>query len=176
MTRRTGRPSLGAQRAAFQTQLDGLALLTGKPRLVLGDPIKPKPQRAAPTPSQWRRENGPGGTAEEIAEAIKAHPRVVWFARYNSGQQVETDGADRRMTWFYRLFMRGRKVRTRGHSDFAGMLNDGRFFAIEAKSENPDAKPTAEQADFLEVVRAGGGIAGVARCAADVLAILGPAS
>ncbi len=174
---RRGRQSLEAQRAAHQAQLDGLAALTGRPRLVLGSTSlkAPAAPRATPKPSGYRRELGPGGTAEEVAAAIKAHPRVVWFGRYNSGQQVEDGGAgERRVSWFYRLYLRGSKVRTRGHSDYAGMLDNGQFFAIEAKSEDPNAKPTPEQADFLEAVRSGGGRAGVARCAADVAAILGP--
>lgn len=173
---RRGRQSLADQKRAYQAQLDGLALLTGRPRLVLGaGSQKPEAKpRAAPVPSGYRRELGPGGTAEEVGEAIKAHPRVVWFARYNSGTQVDEGPAGKRMTWFYRLFLRDRKMRTRGHADYGGMLDDGRFFAIEAKSEDPNAKPTREQSEFLAVVAAGGGVAGVARCAADVAAILGP--
>ena len=62
-----------------------------------------------------------------------------------------------------------------GCSDILGWkTEDGvaRFVAIEVKRTKHD-KPTEEQAAFLRAVEAAGGIAGVARSAADALAILG---
>lgn len=164
------RETFDQQQRRIREHMRGLAALTGRPGINITEPVKPA--RAAPTPSGYRKEQGPGGTAEEIGDAIKRHPRVVWFARYNSGTQVDDGPGGQRITWFYRLFLRDRKMRTRGHADFGGMLDDGRFFAIEAKSEDPRAKPTPEQNEFLETVRAGGGVSGVARSAADVEAIL----
>ena len=59
-----------------------------------------------------------------------------------------------------------------GSSDIIGMgpPPDSKFLAIEVKV--PGKNPTEKQENFLNVVRANGGIAGVARCPGDVKKIL----
>lgn len=56
-----------------------------------------------------------------------------------------------------------------GGSDLIGIYR-GRFLAIEVKQ--PGKNPTPEQRNFIEIIRKHGGIAGVAREAADVKKIL----
>ena len=48
-----------------------------------------------------------------------------------------------------------------GSSDIIGIMPDGRFLAIEVK--RPGKNPTPAQANFIEIVRKYGGIAGVVR-------------
>jgi hypothetical protein len=53
-----------------------------------------------------------------------------------------------------------------GSSDIIGILDDGRWLAIECKG--PDGEPTFEQLDFLAEIAKRGGVAFVARSIADV--------
>lgn len=92
----------------------------------------------------------------QILSAIRARPDVAICDRRQSG--VFQDG--NRMI----------RVGSRGVLDISGMMQGGRYFEIEAK--RPGKKPTDEQADRIDVVRAGGGIAGVAYSAADAMSIL----
>lgn len=57
-----------------------------------------------------------------------------------------------------------------GSSDLIGWTKDGRFLAIEIK--RPGKNPTPPQQNFIDAVRLGGGVAGVARCADDVKLLL----
>jgi hypothetical protein len=54
----------------------------------------------------------------------------------------------------------------RGVSDVLGVLPGGRFLAIECKG--PTGRPSPEQVEFIERVRAAGGVAFVARSLEDV--------
>lgn len=57
-----------------------------------------------------------------------------------------------------------------GGADWLGVvLSTGQFIAAEFKRADGKGRTTAEQATFLAAIRAAGGIAVVARCAADVL-------
>lgn len=82
-----------------------------------------------------------------------ARGRVVWFCRINSG-------AIKRGTRFIRnyfLWLFGfPEPISSGYTDIHGMLPGGRYFALEVKK--PGEVATAEQRDFMEVVRNGGGI------------------
>jgi hypothetical protein len=57
-----------------------------------------------------------------------------------------------------------------GSSDLIGISNEGRFTAIELKHGN--GRATEEQEMFIELVKAKGGIAGVAWSPEDALAIV----
>ena len=57
-----------------------------------------------------------------------------------------------------------------GSSDLIGMAPDGRFLAVEIKTCKGRATP--EQIRFIEIVKARGGIAGIARCQQDALDLL----
>ncbi|MBK6999440.1 MAG: VRR-NUC domain-containing protein [Rhodoferax sp.] len=94
----------------------------------------------------------------EVLKALKAHPAVVWCERMNSGAAR----------------VGGRFVRFGfvGCPDVLGMLRDGRLLGVEVKA--PKGKLRPEQAVFLERVRAGGGVAFVARDCRDVMQALGP--
>jgi hypothetical protein len=54
----------------------------------------------------------------------------------------------------------------KGSSDILGVLDDGRFMAIEVKG--PKGKATFEQRDFLAEIAKRGGVAFVARSIEDV--------
>lgn len=57
-----------------------------------------------------------------------------------------------------------------GSSDLIGISPDGRFLAVEVKTEK--GKPTPDQIRFIEAVKRKGGIAGIARSPADAVALL----
>jgi hypothetical protein len=78
---------------------------------------------------------------------VKAHPTVVWCERMNNGAAR----------------VGGRFIRFgfTGCPDVLGMLRDGCLLGVEVKAAKGKLRP--EQALFLERVRAGGGVAFVAR-------------
>jgi len=88
----------------------------------------------------------------EVLKALKAHPAVSWCERMTSGA-ARVDGR------FIRFGFTG-------CPDVLGMLRDGRLLGVEVKG--PLGKLRPEQAVFLERVRAGGGVAFVARDLRDV--------
>jgi hypothetical protein len=57
-----------------------------------------------------------------------------------------------------------------GSSDVIGVSPDGRFLAVEVKTDK--GKATPEQIRFIEAVKRKGGIAGIARSPADAVALL----
>jgi len=57
-----------------------------------------------------------------------------------------------------------------GSSDLIAIMPDGRFLAVEVKTET--GKATKEQLNFIEQVRKAGGKAGIARSVKDALEIL----
>lgn len=58
----------------------------------------------------------------------------------------------------------------KGVSDIIGLTNKGRFLAIEVKM--PKKKPSIEQVDFIERVKAKGGIGLVAWSLEDIIKII----
>ena len=83
---------------------------------------------------------------------------LVW--RNNVGSYTTVDGA------FIRYGVGGV-----GGSDLIGIYKPtGQFLAIEVKS--PKGKPSAAQLNFIEQVRAAGGIAGIARSPDDAVQLL----
>lgn len=108
----------------------------------------PKPFRLTPVdPIESDRQ-------ADIINYLRNDPRVALVLRVNGGR-VRAHG---RVTWFYRLFVRGMEpLNGRGCSDLLVQLRGGRFAAFEVK--RPGEKETAEQAEFLAAVAAGGGLA-----------------
>ena len=100
----------------------------------------------------------------------QARGRVVWFCRVNGG--LAQYGRQRIRN--YVLHLRGAEPVGKGYADLHGMLPGGRYFALEVK--RPDETATPEQATFLAVVRAGGGIAAVVRGFEDAARALGEAT
>lgn len=58
-----------------------------------------------------------------------------------------------------------------GSSDLIGITPDGRFLAVEVKTQN--GKPTPEQIRFIEAVKRKGGAGGIARSPAEALFLIG---
>jgi hypothetical protein len=97
-----------------------------------------------------------------------AKKRVAWYCRVNSGAVK----AGPRFIRFYLLHLLGKVPSAKGKADIEGMLMDGRYFALEVKK--PGEEATEEQAAFMAVVNAGGGIAAVCRNFTDARAVLFP--
>ena len=107
-----------------------------------------------PAPHVPRTNNRPEAAALlEVLKTLRSHPAVAWCERQNSG--AYKDGS--------RFIRYGWP----GCSDVLGQLKDGRFLAVEVKSATGRLRP--EQAAFLELVAAAGGVAFVARNCADVV-------
>lgn len=85
----------------------------------------------------------------------QARGRVAWFCRVNGG--LATYG--RFKVKNYILHLAGKAPLSKGYPDVHGMLTGGQYFALEVKQ--PGEKATEEQALFLAVIAAAGGIAGV---------------
>jgi hypothetical protein len=62
-------------------------------------------------------------------------------------------------------------LEAKGASDLIGWLPDGKFLAIEVKTEKGRASP--EQLKFIELVNAAGGVGFIARSGDDVRKIIG---
>jgi hypothetical protein len=89
----------------------------------------------------------------EVLAALRAHPKVAWCGRINSGTAVaqNSDGSSR-YTRFHTI---------RGMSDLLGQMRDGRMLAIECKRDH-HGRLTEDQAAFLDKVRENNGVAGMA--------------
>lgn len=95
----------------------------------------------------------------EVLKALRTHPAVAWAERMNTGA-AKVGNRFIRFGW-------------PGCPDVLGQLKDGRFLAVEVKSQAGRLRP--EQALFLARIRAAGGVAFVARDCRDVLRTLGEA-
>jgi VRR-NUC domain. len=80
--------------------------------------------------------------------ALQYHNRVAWVQRMNTGGAYawRKDGPPRFVKFGFR-----------GCSDLIGQLKDGRFLAVEVKSQGEN--PTDNQREFLNVVSSNGGFA-----------------
>jgi hypothetical protein len=116
---------------------------------LLGDPL-PR-TRARPTLAE-------AAALAEVLRALRAHPRVAWAQRMNSG-------AIRAGTRYIRFGFPG-------CPDVLGQLTNGGLLACEVKG--PGGKLRPEQRIFLAQVRAAGGVAFIARSLVDVVKHLGP--
>ena len=100
-----------------------------------------------------------------ILQLLRRHPKVALCWRQNSGtfQERNRDGSVRYI----------RANTQRGMSDIMGILKDGRTLAIEVKSRTGRMRPGQEE--FLQQIRAAGGVAGVCRSVEDAQKLLGDA-
>lgn len=159
------RPTLRETIAKNQASMDLYAALSGKPRVELTMP--PEPVKRAPRAKPAE----PRGTEADVMKAVHAflrvHPRVAWFMRINSGAVSDGD----RHVVFYRLWMRGLGVRSKGMADYLGQLDDGRLFLLECKRPGL-RKATPEQQELLEWCRWHGGRAAVVQSVEDVAEVL----
>ena len=118
----------------------------------------------APAPSESpKRRPQRGPEADVLAGVLKAlaiHSAVAWVRRMNTGAFKIGDGRNAR-------FFRAGFV---GCSDILGQMRDGRLLAIECKSAT--GKLSDPQRNFIETVRAHGGVAGMARSIDDALLII----
>lgn len=121
----------------------------------------------APTPS----EQDLLGEIVALLRLEQTKGRVAWFARCNGGGMRDRTG---RFLRFYQLYLPKATPKSKGMADLHGMLAGGRYFALEVKKPGETATP--EQATFLAVVRAGGGIAAVVRGFEDASRALGEAT
>ena len=161
------RPSLRETIAKNQASMDLYAALSGKPRVELTMP--PEPVKRAPRAKPAERRGTEADVMKAVHAYLRVHPRVAWFMRINSGAVSDGD----RHVVFYRLWMRGLGVRSKGMSDYLGMLDDGRLFLLECKRPGL-RKATQEQQELLEWCRWHGGRAAVVQSVEDVAEVLGP--
>ena len=103
----------------------------------------------------------------QIMQYLAYHPKVAMSWRQNSGSVRILDPKYPndphrylKVTWNYK----GDPVN--GISDIIGVLNDGRFLAIEVKG--PKGKPTKAQQFFVDQVNEAGGLAFISRSLEDV--------
>ena len=150
--------------ARNQQSMDLYAALSDRPRVELTAPPPPKP-RAPRKPSADGIE---ADVMRAVFDLLRAHRRVAWFMRLNSGAVQDGD----RYTVFYRLYMRGMSGITRGASDYLGQLTDGRMFLLECKRPGV-YKGTIEQEMLINACQANGGVAGIVQSVEDALALLG---
>lgn len=153
-----GRLTLRETIAANQQAMDMYAAFSGKPRVVLRQVPEPKqraPRKASGNPTEAQ-------VLKAVLQLVKHHPKVALAWRQNSGtfQERNRDGSVRYV----------RANTQRGMSDIMGTLRDGRTLAIECKSLSGRLAP--HQREFLDQVRAAGGVAGVCRCVDDAVALL----
>jgi len=87
-----------------------------------------------------------------VLRAVRAHPKVAWCGRINSGTAVaqNRDGTAR--------FTRFNTIA--GIADLIGQLKDGRFMAWEIK-RNANSPITEQQMQFLNTVTVYRGVCGV---------------
>ncbi len=148
--------TLAQQRRESDAAMNFYAASFGKgPRFDLA----PEP---AATPARERKPQ-PGPESSVLAAVLKVlsiHPSVAWVRRMNTGAFKISDGRNAR-------FFRAGFV---GCSDVIGQMKDGRFLAVECKSAV--GKLSEPQRNFIDTVRAAGGVAGVARNVDEALLII----
>ena len=130
-------------------------------------PIPPEPTkrpRREPSPTEPRQPSE-AEILRAILQLLRRNPKVALCWRPNSGtfQERNRDGSVRYI----------RANTARGMSDIMGALKDGRTLAIEVKSRTGRMRPGQEE--FLQQIRAAGGVAGVCRSVEDAQKLLGDA-
>lgn len=111
-------------------------------------------------PKRRKTENKPleSDIQKTILAGLRAHPKVAWVGRYNSGGMY--DARDQ--------YVQFNSVA--GQSDLMAMLKGGTLMAVEVK--RPGGKATEAQQAFLDRINAGGGIGIVATSWEDVASVL----
>lgn len=157
-----GRKPLKQTISANEALLRSMALASGKPFESLTPAWHKKPTKR----DRAVRNAGGEPLEKEIQRAImdylKAHPKVAFVGRFNSGVAANqgNDGKTR-----YTRFST-----VRGFPDIHGMLKGGAAFYFEVK--RPSGRATPEQELFIEMVKAFGGIAAVVYSVTDAHNVL----
>lgn len=147
---RRGRIPLRETLQANQRALDIYAAMSGKPRYEI--PIPAAPVKRAPS----NRSENPYevDVQREILDALKRRSDVVFVGRFNSGTSMDTNAhGETRYTRFNTV---------PGFTDIHGMMTAGRAFYVEVKRPIRPTPVTKDQQEFMERVRKGGGLVGVA--------------
>lgn len=158
----------GLQESIRQSQkgLDHYAALSGKPRVDIG--AKEKVVRGPAN-----KEEGEGPVLKAVGQLLSIHPKVAIAIRMNSGLAYDQNDAPVR----FHMLVRGDGVCV----DYVGALKDGRTFALECKrpdwsgvsrANHAGAIREQRQEEYINVVRAIGGVGGFVRSVEDALAIV----
>ena len=145
-----GRIGPKAERKTFRAAeaFYGLASPTGQPHTVF-PPEAERVKREKPN----ARPDAPleKDVQSSVLAAIRAHPKVAWCGRINSGTAVAQNvNGSARYTRFHTI---------NGMSDLLGQMKDGRMLALEIKRDH-HGRPTEDQAAFLAKVKENNGVAG----------------
>ena len=150
------------------------AAMAGKPAVNLA-PIAPKRERKEShdiDAVHRQQKHLEADVISAVSDLLKAHPRVLWAIRQNSGAaSYQASNGRLAPVWFHK-WVKGTGYRM---SDFLGATTDFRFLALEAKKSDwtkPTDQRELEQAAFLECVRKSGGRAGFVTCVEDAIAII----
>jgi hypothetical protein len=111
-------------------------------------------------PATLKNDRKEAAALVDVLNALRTHPAVAWVDRMNSGA-VRIDGRFVRFGW-------------PSYQDALGQLMDDRLLGCEANV--PTGQLRSEQVDFLDLMRAHGGMAFVARDLPDVLRQLAAAN
>jgi len=153
----------GEMTARRKQWTDYLAVAQVQPPLVPPADISAQPKRRRS--GSCKRPSIPERDIQRaILQALELHPMVARVERINvmAGCLVGNDGKPSR-------FMRSCK---RGRVDLDGFTVDGRVIAIEVKRPTARHTLTLEQREYPRQVRAANGIAGVATCVEEAIAIV----
>lgn len=167
------RPSLAdtkrANLAAFEAMAhDGMSDAGREHLEQLRATVKPKRQRG---PSRASTVPTEAETQRAIIAFLCVHPKVALVIRFNSGA-VQSDKYYVEFSHIYSRGFNGEKMRL---PDIYALLKNGRTLWIEVKREGwtkPKDQREIEQANFLNHIRACGGIGIFATSVADVEAVL----
>lgn len=160
--RKTNKPRLSKRELFAQNQkaMDSYALIMGKPTVSLGAiPDAPKPRAKKPQEKVVILEKE---VQKAIMDMLKVHPKVVFRARFNRGVMQSSYNGKDSFTQFNSQ---------KGFSDIHGMLRGGKSFYLEVKRPSGGVV-SPDQKQFLDMIVAGGGIAGVVRSVDDALELL----
>lgn len=116
------------------------------------------------------RYEAPEGTVQaQLLQVLQLHPRVAWAERMNTGagHLARKDPANPGQ-WI--ISDRWLRFGFPGMSDILGQLKDGRLLAVEAKRRS--GRLSEDQEAFLATVQRYGGVAVVARDAAELATVL----
>lgn len=116
-----------------------------------------------------RYEMPEGQVQAQLLTVLELHPRVAWAYRMNTGAgHLARPSKARPGEW--EISDRFLRFGFPGMSDILGQLKDGRLLAVEAKRRS--GRLSDDQEAFLAVVQKWGGVAVVARDAAELATVL----
>jgi len=153
MGRKIVRKSLRQTVSENQAALDFMSKLaggTGHVNKVVFEPVKARAPRGPTMLTEAQIQ-------KTILQYLKAHPKVAFAIRVNSGAHYEED----------RLIYSNSQ---RGMSDIMGVMKGGKAYFLEVKSQK--GKLTQDQDNFLAMALESGALAGCVRSLEDVDKVL----